>query len=329
MKPLLTVQNLRTYYFTEMGVVKAVDGVSFTLNRGESMGIAGESGCGKSTIGLSLMRLVRSGKIVEGQIMLDGDNLVEISERQFRYIRGKRISMVNQGAMGALNPVYTIGDQIVEAIMAHVKCSGAEALERTKELLRQVNVNASRAKSYPHELSGGMRQRAMIAMALACDPELLIADEPTTALDVVTQAQVINLIKELRTRLSISIILISHDLAILSQACSKIMIMYAGKVMELADVQDLFREPQHPYTKGLLSSCTDLEASRRTLTGIPGKPPSLVDPPAGCRFHPRCACTQTICKTIEPTLVEVLPRHYAACHILGSFTEDNCSGDNV
>jgi peptide/nickel transport system ATP-binding protein len=313
--PLLTVENLRTYYFTERGAVKAVDGVSFTLDKRQSLGIAGESGCGKSTIALSLMRLIKRGRIVAGRVMLDSTSLLEMPEREFnRIIRWKRISMVSQAAMGALNPVYRIGDQIAEAILAHTKSKKREAWSRAEELLKQLDMDPSRARNYPHELSGGMRQRAMIAMALALDPELVIADEPTTALDMVTQAQVLKLTRRLQEELNVSIVFISHDLSILGQACDRIIIMYAGKIVEMGDVQALFREPQHPYTKALLSSFPDIKSTKRTLTGLPGSPPDLIDPPSGCRFHPRCSQAQSICKVEEPIMIEVAPKHYVACH---------------
>lgn len=248
--------------------------------------------------------------------MLDDIPLLEISEREFNRIRWERISIVFQAAMGALNPVYRIGDQIVEAIVKHRKINKAEALGRAKELLRQMEMEPSRVYNYPHELSGGMRQRAMIAMALALNPELVIVDEPTTALDVVTQAQVLKLMRRLQGELNISIIFISHDLSVLAQACERIIIMYAGKIMEMGDVQALFGEPQHPYTRALLNSFTDIKSEKRTLAGLPGSPPDLIDPPSGCRFHPRCPLMQSICKDQEPAMREVLPKHYVACHHL-------------
>ena len=312
--PLLTVENLKTYYFTEKGSVKAVDGVSFSVEKGESLGIAGESGCGKSTVAFSIMRLIKGGRIVGGRITLDGTPLLNMPIRDFRRIRWERISLVSQAAMGALNPVYRIGDQIVEAITTHTKSKKREAWDRAEELLRQVGVDPSRAKNYPHELSGGMRQRAMIAMALALSPELVIADEPTTALDMVTQAQVLKLTRGLQEELNVSIIFISHDLSILGQACDRIIIMYAGKIVETGDVKALFRQPQHLYTKALLSSFPDIKSTKRTLTGLAGNPPDLIDPPSGCRFHPRCSQAQSICKVEEPTMIEVLPKHYVACH---------------
>ncbi len=216
--------------------------------------------------------------------------------------------------MGGLNPVYCIGDQITEAITTHTKSKKKEAWNRAEELLKQVEIDPSRARNYPHELSGGMRQRAMIAMALALNPELVIADEPTTALDVVTQAQVLKLMRGLQRELNISIILISHDLSILGQTCDRIIIMYAGKIVEMGDAQALFREPQHPYTKALLSAFPDIKSESRTLTGLPGRPPDLIDPPTGCRFNPRCPQVQDICKAKEPTMIGVMPKHYVACH---------------
>ncbi len=312
--PLLTVENLKTYYFTEKGSVKAVDGISFSVEKGESLGIAGESGCGKSTVAFSIMRLIKGGKVVQGNITLGGTPLLNMPIRDFRRIRWERISLVSQAAMGGLNPVYCIGDQITEAITTHTKSKKKEAWNRAEELLKQVEIDPSRARNYPHELSGGMRQRAMIAMALALNPELVIADEPTTALDVVTQAQVLKLMRGLQRELNISIILISHDLSILGQTCDRIIIMYAGKIMERGDVQDLFREPQHPYTKALLSAFPDIKSESRTLTGLPGRPPDLIDPPTGCRFNPRCPQVQDICKAKEPTMIEVMPKHYVACH---------------
>jgi len=218
--------------------------------------------------------------------------------------------------MGGLNPVYRIGDQIVEAITAHRKSKKKEAWARAEELLRQVDVDPSRAKNYPHELSGGMRQRAMIAMALALNPELVIADEPTTALDVVIQAQVLKLMRRLQRELNVSIILISHDLSILGQTCDRIIIMYAGKIVEMGDAQTLFRQPKHPYTRALLNSFPDIKSASRTLTGLPGRPPDLIDPPIGCRFYPRCPQAQDICKAKEPAMIEVLPKHYVACHLV-------------
>lgn len=315
--PLLEVDNLKTHYLTETGGrVKAADGISFTLDKGESIGIAGESGCGKTTVVMSLMRLVKSSDIVGGKVILDGQSILGMPIDQFRHIRGKKISLVSQAAMGALNPVFSIGYQIMEAIRTHIKCSKAESMERTKKLLEQVRIDPSRVKAYPHELSGGMCQRAMIAMALSCNPKVVIADEMTTALDVVTQVQILRLFNELRTNLGISVIAISHELPILSQICDKIIVMYAGKMMESGDMEKIFREPEHPYTKWLLDSLIDIKAPRKIPRGIPGKPPDLINPPPGCRFEPRCLDRQSICKTKEPRLLEIKPDQWVACHMV-------------
>lgn len=314
--PLLTVDNLKTYYFIRRGTVKAVDGISFKLERGKSMGIAGESGCGKSTVTLSLMRLIKGGKIVSGEVMLEELSLLDMSDKDFRQIRWKRISMVSQAAMGGLNPVYRIGDQITEAIQAHVKMSQKAAWRKAEQLLNQVDMDPSRVRNYPHELSGGMRQRAMIAMALALSPELVIADEPTTALDTVTQAQVLRLMKGLQDKLNISIILISHDLSILGQVCDRIIIMYAGKIVEEGDVADLFVQPLHPYTEALLNCFPDIKSETRVLSGLAGNPPDLINVPAGCRFSNRCPKVQEDCKNIEPQKIEIHPGHYVACHLI-------------
>jgi peptide/nickel transport system ATP-binding protein len=314
---LLSVENLKTYYSTSSGFVKAVDGVSFNIEKGESLGLAGESGCGKSTLGFSLMRLIKGGKVVDGKITLNGIPLLEMSDRQFNRLRWEKISLISQAAMGALNPVYRIGTQIVEAIKIHRNTKKAEAWERAEELLKQVEIDPSRALNYPHELSGGMRQRAMIAMALALDPDLIIADEPTTALDVVTQVQVLKLLRGLQQKLDVSIILISHDLSILGQACDRVIIMYAGKIAEIGSVEVLFNKPLHPYTQALLDSFPDIKGERKPLTGLPGSPPDLLDPPNGCRLHPRCPEARSICQETEPQLIEVSSNHSVACHVVG------------
>jgi peptide/nickel transport system ATP-binding protein len=313
---LLSVQNLKTHYVTGSGLVKAVDGVSFVLEKGESLGLAGESGCGKSTLGSSLMRLVKGGE-VGGTVMLDGIPLLEISDREFNRLRWKKISLISQAAMGALNPVYRIGRQIVEAITTHTNEKKSLAWARARDLLKQVGIEPSRADNYPHELSGGMRQRAMIAMALALNPDMIIADEPTTALDVVTQAQVIKMLRSLQRQLGLSIILISHDLSILGQGCDRIIIMYAGKFVEIGDVNDIFRDPLHPYTHSLLGSFPDIRGERKTLTGLDGSPPDLLKPPSGCRLHPRCPRVRGICKEEEPPMVYVHSNHGVACHLVG------------
>jgi peptide/nickel transport system ATP-binding protein len=313
---LLSVENLKTYYSTSSGFVKAVDGVSFNLEKGESLGLAGESGCGKSTLGFSLMRLIKGGEVVGGDIKLNGMPLLEMSDREFNRIRWESISLISQAAMGALNPVYRIGTQIVEAIKVHRKTKKSEAWERAEDLLRQVEIDPSRAFNYPHELSGGMRQRAMIAMALALDPDLIIADEPTTALDVVTQVQVLKLLRALQRKLDVSIILISHDLSILGQACDRVIIMYAGKIAEIGNVEVLFKNPLHPYTQALLDSFPDIKGDKKPLTGLPGSPPDLLDPPSGCRLHPRCPEARNICQETEPQIIDVSSNHSVACHMV-------------
>jgi len=311
---LLEARGLKTYFYTAKGVVRAVDNVSFELYKGETLGIAGESGCGKSTLAYSLMRLVPPpGKLVSGEIIFQGKDVTKLSEEEFRkQVRWKGISMVFQGAMNALNPVYSVGDQLAEVLMLHQNYTKKEALEMAQKLLKMVGIDPSRIKSYPHELSGGMKQRVVIAMALALMPPLVIADEPTTALDVVVQAQIMNLLKQLRKDLGISIILISHDLSLIAEIADKIAIMYGGKIVEYGSSEQVYNNPQHPYTKGLLSSIPRLHGEIRDLTWIPGVPPDLSNPPPGCRFEPRCPYAHSRCKE-EPPIVEVEPDHKLAC----------------
>jgi len=313
-EPILEVQDLKTYFYTARGVVKAVDGVSFTLNRGESLGIAGESGCGKSTLAYSLIRLIPPpGKIAGGKIIFKGKNVTEISEEEFRReVRWKGISMVFQGAMNALNPVYTIGDQIAEVFMLHQGYSKKEALEAAAKMLEMVGIDPRRVKSYPHELSGGMKQRVVIAMALALNPPVVIADEPTTALDVVVQAQIMNLLKRLKKELGLSIILISHDLSLIAEIADKIAIMYGGEIIEYGSSEQVYNNPLHPYTMGLLGSIPRLHGELRDLTWIPGFPPDLINPPPGCRFAPRCPRAFNKCGE-KPPMVEVEPGHFVKC----------------
>ena len=312
---LLEIDGLRTYYFTSEGVVKAVDNVSLSLERGESLGLAGESGCGKSTFGYSILRLVPPpGRIVGGKIVFDGKDILRLDEETFRKeYRWKRISMVFQGAMNALNPVRRIGDQIVEAILAHDEnATEEEAYKRAGDLLELVGIERVRLRSYPHELSGGMKQRVVIAMALALNPDLLIADEPTTALDVVVQAQILNLLKELKNKFKMSLILITHDLSVIAEIADKVAIMYAGKVVEWGTSEQIFENPQHPYTRGLISSVPRLRG-KKSLFWIPGQPPDLINPPHGCRFHPRCPYVMERCRREEPPMIEVEPKHYVTC----------------
>ena len=316
---LLDIQGLRTYYTTLRGSVKAVDRINFQVEKGEAMGLAGESGCGKTTVALSILRILpQGGRILGGKILFKGDDLVKLKDSEIRRrIRWKGISIVFQGAMNALNPVYKVGDQIVEAILLHEHgVSKQEAMERVEKLFETVGIEPSRANHYPHEFSGGMKQRALIAMALACNPELLIADEPGTALDVIVQAQVLKLMKELKDKLNLSMILITHDLSIIAETCSKVAIMYAGKIVEYGDIVTIFKASLHPYTQGLMGAFPSIKAAKTAMSSIPGSPPDLLDPPLGCRFHPRCSYAMDVCRKEEPRFMEVAEKHYAACHLI-------------
>jgi len=314
--PLLQVKNLKTYYQTARGYVKAVDGVNFQIEEGEVFGLAGESGCGKTTVALSIIRLLPpGGRIIDGEIIFNDRNILTMSEEDIRKIRWKKIAIVFQGAMNALNPVIKVGDQIVEAITTHENVSKEDAWKRTEKLFEMVGIDPSRAEDYPHEFSGGMKQRVMIAMALACNPQLLIADEPATALDVIVQAQILKLMRELQRKMNLSMMLITHDLSIIAETCNKVAIMYAGKIVEYADTKRIFREPQHPYTRGLINAFPSIRGPKRKLISIPGTPPDLLNPPSGCKFHPRCPYTNDKCKKIEPELKDIGERHYVACHM--------------
>lgn len=320
--PLLRVEQLKTYYKTLRGYVKAVDGVSFIVGKQEALGLAGESGCGKTTAALSILRILPSnGEIVGGRILLeDSLDVTKLDEEDLREkIRWKKVSIVFQGAMNALNPVYSVGDQIVEAIRLHEpEVSKREALERAMKLLELVGVDPSRVNNYPHEFSGGMKQRAMIAMALASKPSILIADEPATALDVIVAAQVLKLLKELKNKLGLGMILITHDLSIIAELCEKTAIMYAGKVVEYGDVLTIFKSPLHPYTQGLTASFPLVRAKERmNLVSIPGSPPDLLNPPKGCRFHPRCKFAMEVCRSEDPAFLDVGKGHFVACHLVG------------
>lgn len=312
---LLRIEGLKTYFYTTAGVVRAVDNISFTLNKGEVLGLAGESGCGKSTTAFSIIRLVPPpGRIAGGKILFEGQDILRMSNEDFRKkIRWKKISMVFQGAMNAFNPVFTVGDQIAEVLMLHKGLTKKEAIEEVKKLLEMVGIDPRRYRSYPHELSGGMKQRAMIAMALALNPPLVIADEPTTALDVVVQAQIMNLLKRLQRRYKMSVILITHDLSLIAEIADKVAIMYAGKIVEFGTAEQVYLNPQHPYTKGLLASIPRIRGEIRKLEWIPGVPPDLVRPPPGCRFHPRCKYKFEPCDKEEPPMIEVEKGHYVAC----------------
>jgi peptide/nickel transport system ATP-binding protein len=312
---LLEVKNLKTYFFTPFGVVKAVDDVSFTLKKGVALGLAGESGCGKTTTAYSLMKLVPlPGRIVGGEINFKGEDILQYDDDQIKDLRWKEISMVFQGAMASLNPLYKIGNQIAEPIIYHEQVDKNDAMDRAKELLELVGIEQSRVDNYPWELSGGMRQRAMIAMALANYPTLLIADEPTTALDVIVSAQVMDLIKDLRTKLDLSMLLITHDISVIAQTCDELAIMYAGKLVEKTDVSSIFDTPLHPYSYALIRSFPTIKGERKQLEGIDGDPSDLIDPPPGCRFAPRCPFVKSVCSQVEPLLDEVSNGHYVACH---------------
>ncbi len=318
--PLLEVKNLVTTFHTDDGELRAVDGVGFAIGQGETVGLVGESGCGKSVTSLSILRLIPEppGKIASGQILFEGKNLIDLSEREMRSVRGNQISMIFQEPMTSLNPVYDVGDQIVEAIRLHQKKSRKEAHERAVELLALVGIPSPKtnAAAYPHQLSGGMRQRVMIAMALACEPKLLIADEPTTALDVTIQAQILELLKKLQDQLKMSVLLITHDLGVVAEYTDRVVVMYAGRVVERAPVKDLFARPKHPYTKGLLESIPKMGSphERRRLPTIEGMVPSLIHLPRGCRFADRCGMVIDICREKEPGLAEVGPERFSRCH---------------
>jgi peptide/nickel transport system ATP-binding protein len=315
---LLDIRELRTYFYTDEGTVKAVDDVSFTVDEGEAVGLAGESGSGKTTIALSIMRLIKPpGKVTSGQILYKGEDLLTKTATQFDQVRWKEISMIFQGAMNALNPVYTVGNQIVEAILHHEETTTTEAWKTAERLLGLVGIDQSRARNFPHEFSGGMRQRAMIAMSLALNPGLVIADEPTTALDVIVERQIIDLIADLKRKLGLSILLITHDLSVISELCTKVAIFYAGQIAELSPVDDVLKEPLHPYTRGLLDAFLRVEGPKKKLQPIMGNPPNLLNPPTGCRFHPRCPFAMDICAVEEPKPTKVGER-IVVCHL---FTE--------
>jgi peptide/nickel transport system ATP-binding protein len=311
------VRGLRTYFATERGEVRAVDGVDLTLERGRTLGIVGESGCGKSVTALSIMGLVPQppGRIAEGEVRFEGEDLLKVPPRRMRDLRGDKLSMIFQEPMTSLNPAFPVGEQIAEAVLRHRKVTKKKADENAIEMLRKVRIPSPerRARDYPHQLSGGMRQRVMIAMALACNPRLLIADEPTTALDVTIQAQILELMRLLRAELGTAIILITHDLGVIAELADEVLVMYAGKVVERCAAARLFSEPQHPYTVGLLGSIPRLHLEQERLSAIEGIVPDAAAFPQGCRFHPRCPFAVEKCRTEVPALNEVKPNHYAAC----------------
>jgi oligopeptide/dipeptide ABC transporter ATP-binding protein len=321
--PLLEIDNLHTHFFTPSGTVRAVDGVSYSLNSGETLGVVGESGCGKSVTALSILRLVASppGRIVDGAIRFEGSDLLGLSESQMEDIRGNHISMIFQEPMTSLNPLLTVGRQISEAIALHQRVSRRTAMDRAIDMLRRVHIPEPerRAFAYPHQMSGGMRQRVMIAMALSCNPKVLIADEPTTALDVTIQAQILDLMRELRDTLGTAIILITHDMGVVAENADRVVVMYAGRKVEEASVDDLFERPGHPYTRGLLDSIPNLDLaaradlSRTRLNEIKGMVPSLSNLPKGCSFAPRCGLATEQCHAVFPRLEQHRPGHWVAC----------------
>ena len=316
---LLTIQDLQTHFFTGEGVVRAVDGVTLSVRPGETLGLVGESGCGKTVTALSILRLIPNppGRIVGGTICFEGRDLLRLPEEEMRSIRGCAISMIFQEPMTSLNPVFTVGEQVAEGIRHHEKVSRREAWDRAVEVLRRVKIPdpARRAYEYPHQLSGGLRQRVMIAMALALGPRLLIADEPTTALDVTIQAQIVDLLMGLQEEMQMAVILITHDLGVIAETADRVVVMYAGRVVEEASAEQLFETPLHPYTQGLLESLPKLETGKRhrRLTAIPGLIPNLLDLPTGCKFAPRCPKVIGDCWPTEPELREIRPGHWARC----------------
>ncbi|MCH8061561.1 MAG: ABC transporter ATP-binding protein [Chloroflexi bacterium] len=318
MAKLLEVKDLATYFFTQDGVVKAVDGISYEVDEGEVLGIVGESGCGKSVSALSIMRLVASppGRTVRGEVKFDGEDLLSLDDAEMRHIRGNRMAMVFQEPMTSLNPVLTIGRQLTETVELHLGMSKREAIERAAELLRMVGIPDAerRLKDYPHQFSGGMRQRVMIAMAISCNPRLIIADEPTTALDVTIQAQILELMRDLSKEFGTALVIITHNLGVVARYAQRVAVMYAGKIIETGSAEEIYHNPKHPYTIGLLNSVPRLDELERTrLEAIEGLPPDLIDLPAGCSFAPRCRFANEGCLQEEPILVEAANEHMSAC----------------
>ncbi len=316
--PLLEVRDLRTWFFTRWGVVKAVDGVSFTVREGETLGIVGESGCGKSITALSILRLVPrpAGRIVGGQVLLEGEDLLGKSEREMRRLRGSRVSMILQDPMSSLNPVFTVGHQVAEALRIHQGLAGPGLWATARDMLRRVRIPSPemRLRAYPHQLSGGMRQRVVGAIALSCRPRVLIADEPTTSLDVTIQAQYLRLLKELQQEMHLALVFITHDFGIVAKMCDRVAVMYAGRVVETAGVREIFNRPRHPYTQALLASVPPLESRVERLASIEGQPPPLHALPPGCPFVPRCAHAREVCRREYPSAVAVgSDGHQAAC----------------
>jgi len=311
---MLEIRNLKVKYLTHLGEIKAVNNFSFKLEQGDKIGIAGESGCGKSSLIKAIVRILPSNTIVDGEIYFKDKNLIAMEDEEFRKsVRWKEISIIPQSAMNALNPVYRVCDQIVEAIRTHSEITRNEALEKTERLLEYVGINPTRMYDYPHQLSGGMKQRVMIAMAIALNPSLLIADEPTTALDVIVQHRILRRIIEIQEELENSLIMISHDISLIAQTCNKIIIMYAGKIMECGDIDAIFYQPYHPYTLGLQNAFPNINILEQNIVSIPGLPPSLIDLPKGCLFADRCPFSQPVCRKEEVNQFEVEEGHFVSC----------------
>lgn len=325
-EPILKINNLKVYFDTDNGLVKSVDGVNLEIMKGTTLGLVGESGCGKSVTCLAIPRLIPSppGRIAGGEILYKGTNLLTLSEKEMEGIRGNDISMIFQEPMTSLNPVFTIGDQIKEAIMLHQKKTSSEAQELTVQILTKVGIPSPkiRINEYPHQMSGGMKQRVMIAMALSCNPELLIADEPTTALDVTIQAQILDLMQSLQDEFGMSILMVTHDLGVVANVASHVAVMYASKIVEYGPVEAIFENPRHPYTLGLFTSIPVIGERKGNLYVIPGNVPNPLAFPPGCKFWPRCLFAQEICKVEEPSLKEVAPEHTAACHFSNSIDKN-------
>ena len=313
-EPILRVADLTMHYLTRQGEVKAVDDVTFDLWHGQVLGLVGESGCGKTSVAMSLMKLLPdNARLIKGHVFFDGQDLVSMGEDEIRRYRGRRIAMVFQAAMNSLDPVYRVGDQIIEAIETHAPdTTRAEATDKVAGLFRLVGLQPQFMERYPHEYSGGMRQRAVIAMALACEPDLIIADEPTTALDVIVQDRILRELKDIQRERNMSIIYITHDIGVVAEMTDQTAVMYAGKLVELGDTHEVFQAPIHPYTAGLLSAFPSIRGEKRPLVTLPGEPPNLIDPPQGCRFHPRCPYATEVCRREEPPLVR-RGDHWAAC----------------
>ncbi len=319
---LLEVNNLKTYFETSKGYVRAVDGISFSVEKGQAVGLVGESGCGKTTTALSIIDLLpENGRIAGGSIILDGKDLTKLDKGKLRKQRWKSVSIIFQGAMNVLNPVMKVSDQIIEAIIYHDHLTYDQAREKTKDLFNLVEINEERIDNYPHEFSGGMKQRVMIAMALACDPKLIIGDEPTTALDVMVQAQILNLLNKIKKETETGLLIITHDLSILGEICDEIVIMYAGKILEKGSTEQIYNKHAHPYTYKLFKSFPDIQGERILEDPLKGSAPNLLEILPGCKFHPRCPYAKDKCRIEEPELKEVAINHYCACHYGGAWNE--------